>query len=53
MDRDVLSNGVSYFTGPLLNWTTGGIVESLLRVIQQKGFVSSIQLFFRLVSSAL
>lgn len=37
MDGDVLNNGVSYFTGPLLNWTLVGVVKALLREIQQKG----------------
>jgi mediator of RNA polymerase II transcription subunit 5 len=40
MDADVLNNGVSYFTGPLLNWTLVGVVKSLLREIQQKGSVT-------------
>jgi mediator of RNA polymerase II transcription subunit 5 len=40
MDADVLNNGVSYFTGPLLNWTLVGVVKALLREIQQKGLVA-------------
>ncbi|GLB36220.1 putative mediator complex subunit Med5 [Lyophyllum shimeji] len=38
IDRDTLSNGVSYFTGPLLNWTLVGIIKALVKEIQQKGF---------------
>lgn len=38
IDRDILSNGVSYFTGPLLNWTLVGIIKALVKEIQQKGF---------------
>jgi mediator of RNA polymerase II transcription subunit 5 len=37
IDMDVLNNGVSYFLGPLLNWTLVGVVKVLLREIQQKG----------------
>ena len=37
IDMDVLNNGVSYFLGPLLNWTLVGVVKTLLREIQQKG----------------
>lgn len=39
IDAETLSNGVSYFTGPLLNWTLVGVVKSLIRDIQQKGYV--------------
>lgn len=39
MDRDVLNNGVSYFLGPLLNWTLVGVVNGLLKEVQQKGSV--------------
>jgi mediator of RNA polymerase II transcription subunit 5 len=39
MDADVLNNGVSYFTGPLLNWTLVGVIKTLLREIQMKGLV--------------
>ncbi|KAF8078549.1 mediator complex subunit Med5-domain-containing protein [Lyophyllum atratum] len=38
IDRDTLNNGVSYFTGPLLNWTLVGIIKALIKEIQQKGF---------------
>ncbi|KAG5648052.1 hypothetical protein DXG03_007087 [Asterophora parasitica] len=38
IDRDTLNNGVSYFTGPLLNWTLVGIIKALIKDIQQKGF---------------
>ncbi|CAA7266513.1 unnamed protein product [Cyclocybe aegerita] len=31
LEKDVLMNGISYFTGPLLNWTLVGVVKSLAR----------------------
>jgi mediator of RNA polymerase II transcription subunit 5 len=34
LDLDVLSNGVSYFLGPLLGWTLPGIVLALVREIR-------------------
>jgi hypothetical protein len=39
MDLEVLNNGVSYFLGPLLNWTLVGVVKALLREIKEKGCV--------------
>ncbi|KAF7965853.1 hypothetical protein HWV62_41212 [Athelia sp. TMB] len=30
IDADVLNNGVSYFTGPLLNWTLVGVIKDTL-----------------------
>jgi len=44
IDTDVLNNGVSYFLGPLLNWTLVGVVKALLQEIQQKGFAAPIHL---------
>ncbi|KZT30460.1 hypothetical protein NEOLEDRAFT_1126012 [Neolentinus lepideus HHB14362 ss-1] len=38
MDKEVFSNGVFYFLGPLLHWTLVGVVKVLLIEIQQKGF---------------
>lgn len=37
MDKEVLSNGISYFLGPLLNWTLAGVVRLLLTEIQRRG----------------
>ena len=39
MDKEVLNNGISYFLGPLLNWTLAGVVKYLLYDIQRRGCV--------------
>jgi mediator of RNA polymerase II transcription subunit 5 len=52
MDADVLNNGVSYFTGPLLNWTLIGVVKALIREIQQKGSVLRIALTHSILMSS-
>ncbi|KAF8640574.1 hypothetical protein AX17_000236 [Amanita inopinata Kibby_2008] len=44
IDHEVLSNGVSYFTGPILNWTLLGVVKALLKEIRQKGFTATTHL---------
>ncbi|KAF5377593.1 hypothetical protein D9615_005338 [Tricholomella constricta] len=44
IDKDTLNNGVSYFTGPLLNWTLVGIIKALIKDIQQKGFAIPAQI---------
>lgn len=36
IDKDVLNNGISFFRGPLLNWTLAGIVKMLLLEIQHR-----------------
>ena len=36
IDKDTLNNGISYFLGPLLNWTLAGIVRVLLTEIAQR-----------------
>lgn len=36
IDKDALMSGVSYFTGPLLNWTLVGVIKALVKDIQQK-----------------
>ncbi|GJE87594.1 mediator complex subunit Med5-domain-containing protein [Phanerochaete sordida] len=36
LDKEALNNGVSYFQGPLLNWTLVGVVKALLRDIKYK-----------------
>ena len=41
IDKDVLLNGVSYFTSPLLNWTLVGVIKSLARDIQKIGYGST------------
>ena len=38
IDKDVLFNGVSYFTGPLLNWTLVGVIKALSQEILLKGY---------------
>ncbi|KAG6902913.1 hypothetical protein C0995_010083 [Termitomyces sp. Mi166 len=39
IDKDTLTNGVSYFMGPLLSWTLVGIIKALIReIIQQRQF---------------
>ncbi|KDQ63670.1 hypothetical protein JAAARDRAFT_189219 [Jaapia argillacea MUCL 33604] len=37
IDKDVLFNGVSYFVGPLLNWTLVGVIKALVMEIQHRG----------------
>ena len=37
IDGDTLKNGVSYFLGPLLNWTLVGVVKSLIKDVQARG----------------
>ena len=37
IDADVLNNGVSYFTGPLLNWTLVGVIKGIVGEIQMRG----------------
>jgi hypothetical protein len=53
MDADVLNNGVSYFTGPLLNWTLVGVLKALLREIHQKGSVFYLALLLTEILTAL
>ncbi|KIJ68368.1 hypothetical protein HYDPIDRAFT_124791 [Hydnomerulius pinastri MD-312] len=44
IDNDVLHNGISYFLGPLLNWTLVGVVHAMLFEVQQRGLAAPIQL---------
>ncbi|KAI1793915.1 mediator complex subunit Med5-domain-containing protein [Ganoderma leucocontextum] len=44
MDKEVLNNGLSYFLGPLLNWTLAGVVRSLLTDIQRRGYSAPVHL---------
>jgi mediator of RNA polymerase II transcription subunit 5 len=37
MDIEVMNNGISYFLGPLLNWTLLGVAKALLREIRLSG----------------
>lgn len=37
IDGDTLKNGVSYFSGPLLNWTLVGVIKCLVRDVQTRG----------------
>lgn len=36
-DRDTLMNGISYFLGPLLNWTLPGVLLAISSEIQRQG----------------
>ncbi|THH04163.1 hypothetical protein EW145_g5729 [Phellinidium pouzarii] len=44
LEAETLSNGVSYFTGPLLNWTLVGVIKALLRDILEKNFKAPVHL---------
>lgn len=44
IDKDVLFNGVSYFTGPLLNWTLVGVIKALSQEILLKGLSAPIHI---------
>ncbi|KAL0951090.1 hypothetical protein HGRIS_007828 [Hohenbuehelia grisea] len=44
MENDLLHNGISYFAGPLLNWTLVGVFQSLIRDIQVRGFAAPVHL---------
>ncbi|KAF8349998.1 hypothetical protein F5887DRAFT_1059221 [Amanita rubescens] len=37
IDHEVLNNGVSYFTGPILSWTLVGVIKAIVQEIQRKG----------------
>ncbi|KAF8585572.1 hypothetical protein K439DRAFT_1409940 [Ramaria rubella] len=41
IDVDALKNGVSYYLGPLLNWTLVGVVQALLKELGRSSFQSS------------
>lgn len=38
-DKEVLMNGISYFTGPLLSWVLVGVIKHLVREVQQRQWV--------------
>lgn len=40
MEREILNNGISYFMGPLLNWTLGGVIRALVAEQHLSGFVA-------------
>lgn len=40
MEKDTLINGISYFTGPLLNWTLVNVIRLLVKEIQQRQYVN-------------
>ncbi|KAI5123762.1 hypothetical protein M0805_000352 [Coniferiporia weirii] len=44
LEPEILNNGVSYFTGPLLNWTLVGVIKALLRDILEKNFSAPVHL---------
>ncbi|KAI8980648.1 mediator complex subunit Med5-domain-containing protein [Trametes punicea] len=44
MDKEVLNNGISYFLGPLLNWTLAGVMKFLLFEIQRRGYNAPVHL---------
>ncbi len=35
MEKEVLLNGISYFTGPLLNWTLVSVIKFMVKEILQ------------------
>ncbi|KAF8735483.1 hypothetical protein AX14_001979 [Amanita brunnescens Koide BX004] len=37
IDHEVVNNGVSYFTGPILSWTLVGVIKAIIQEIQRKG----------------
>jgi mediator of RNA polymerase II transcription subunit 5 len=37
LDRAVLESGISYFSGPLLNWTLVGVFKMILGQFQKSG----------------
>ncbi|KAF9531998.1 mediator complex subunit Med5-domain-containing protein [Crepidotus variabilis] len=41
-DREVLMNGISYFTGPLLNWVLVGVIKALFREMQQRQYATPV-----------
>ncbi|KDQ16801.1 hypothetical protein BOTBODRAFT_240711 [Botryobasidium botryosum FD-172 SS1] len=43
-DRDTLLGGVSYFLGPLLNWTLVGVLRGLANEIRRQGPMSAVYL---------
>jgi len=43
-DMATLNNGISYFTGPLLNWTLVGVIKALMRDIIEKDFEAPVHL---------
>ncbi|KDR85067.1 hypothetical protein GALMADRAFT_218149 [Galerina marginata CBS 339.88] len=52
INKETLINGVSYFTGPLLNWTLVGVIKALIRDIQnqqQRQFAAPI--YYEIVQS--
>ncbi|KAI9060164.1 hypothetical protein FKP32DRAFT_1633045 [Trametes sanguinea] len=44
MDKEVLNNGISYFLGPLLNWTLAGVIRYLLSEIQRRAYNAVVHL---------
>ncbi|PSS37551.1 hypothetical protein PHLCEN_2v567 [Hermanssonia centrifuga] len=38
MEKELLNNGISYFLGPLLNWTLTGVIRVLLTEIHNKKY---------------
>ncbi|KAI0660442.1 mediator complex subunit Med5-domain-containing protein [Cubamyces menziesii] len=44
MDKEVLTNGISYFLGPLLNWTLAGVIRFLLSEVQRRGYKAPVHL---------
>ncbi|OCB85645.1 hypothetical protein A7U60_g7295 [Sanghuangporus baumii] len=44
MEGEMLKNGISYFNGPLLNWTLVGGIKALLRDILEKDFNAPVHL---------
>ncbi|PPQ64382.1 hypothetical protein CVT26_002089 [Gymnopilus dilepis] len=40
LDKEALMNGISYFTGPLLNWSLVGIIQALVKELQMRQFAA-------------
>ena len=36
LEKEILHDGISYFTSPLLNWTLVGVIKALLRDIMER-----------------
>ncbi|KAF8168029.1 mediator complex subunit Med5-domain-containing protein [Crassisporium funariophilum] len=42
IDKEILTNGVAYFTGPLLIWTLVGVIKSLVKDIQIRNYATPV-----------
>ncbi|KAF9481359.1 hypothetical protein BDN70DRAFT_876312 [Pholiota conissans] len=51
MEKETLVNGISYFTGPLLNWTLVNVIRLLVREILQRQFAAQTIIFYDILQS--